>query len=351
MSEEPNPQQQRTVTVLLCGPFPPPVGGISTHIARLSDLLLKIGYSTLWCDDAAERKPAIFNIRSMNVFLYLKLVMKSDVFHIHSSIDAIRLFHLFIAFTFRKRAIVTIHSWRKSGISTKLWSFALTAMADRVIAVNSSLFDRIALPHRMQLVRPAFIPPTGVPSPLPDGIREFIAASRANDKVIACTNAFRLVTNEGVDLYGIDLCLHLFRNSDISSRCSLVCVISDPSVNKDLIDSYQEFILEHKLCRSIYLQLGPIDFCSLLISSDFSIRATNTDGDALSIRESIHFQKPCIASDCVDRPEATILFENRSIASLHSVVSSLLRARNVSHHAQSIDDSAEFYFDLFGYKQ
>lgn len=350
MSDEPTPQQQQALTVLLCGPFPPPVGGVSTHIARLSDLLLQIGYSVLWCDDAATRKTAIFNIRSMNVFVYLKLVMKSDVLHIHSSIDIIRLLHLFSAFVFRKRAIVTIHSWRRGGITSKLWSLALATMAERVIAVNVSLFDRITIPLSRRVVRPAFIPPTRAPSPLPDGIKKFIAASRAKDKVVACTNAFRLVTNEGVDLYGIDLCLHLFNSSDIFSCCSLVCVISDPSVNADLVNSYCEFIDEHNLNESIYLQLGPIDFCSLLIDSDFSIRATNTDGDALSIRESIHFQKPCVASDCVERPETTILFKNRSIASLHSAVISLLRTHKASQDVLSVDDSAKFYLDLFGYQ-
>lgn len=343
----PQSHQKASTVILLCGPYPPPVGGVSTHLARLSELLKDKGFSVLCCDDASKRKPDIYNIRSLNLYMYLKLIIRSDILHIHSSIDTIRLFHLIFAFFFRKRAIVTIHSWRKNSFISLLWSFAFRNLTEKVIAVNDKIFEKINLPGSMRITQPAFIPPPEQHRPLPTNISEFIQSARTAGKHVACTNAFRLVISENVDLYGIDLCLELFRSSDISNRCVLVCAISDPSINEELINRYTTFIKDHGLANTIYLQLGPIDFCTLLIQSDFSIRATNSDGDALSIRESIHFQKPCVASDCVERPKSTILFSNRSLPSLHSVVTSLLDMHHISLQVESVEDSTNFYLGLY----
>ena len=54
----------------------------------------------------------------------------------------------------------------------------------------------------------------------------------------------------------------------------------------------------------------------LYLTSDVFVRATNTDGNALSIKEALWFETPVIASDCVDRPEGITLFRSRSAESL-----------------------------------
>ena len=43
------------------------------------------------------------------------------------------------------------------------------------------------------------------------------------------------------------------------------------------------------------------------------VRPTNTDGDALSIREAMYFKISVIASDVTTRPENTIIFKNRDL--------------------------------------
>jgi glycosyltransferase involved in cell wall biosynthesis len=51
-----------------------------------------------------------------------------------------------------------------------------------------------------------------------------------------------------------------------------------------------------------------IDFSSLIKRSNVVVRPTRSDGDALTVRESLHFDTPIIASDCSVRPKGTILF-------------------------------------------
>jgi hypothetical protein len=54
------------------------------------------------------------------------------------------------------------------------------------------------------------------------------------------------------------------------------------------------------------------------------IRATTTDGDANSIREALSFQVPVIASDVVERPAGSVVFENRSLDDLVRAVGEVL---------------------------
>jgi hypothetical protein len=68
---------------LIAGPILPPAGGISIHIYRLEQLL-KDEFDFTFIDESPSFKKNIFNIRSLNFIRYIKLVMASDLFFIHS---------------------------------------------------------------------------------------------------------------------------------------------------------------------------------------------------------------------------------------------------------------------------
>lgn len=69
---------------------------------------------------------------------------------------------------------------------------------------------------------------------------------------------------------------------------------------------------------------------------DMFIRPTNTDGDALSIREALTLKKPAIASNVCKRPEGTVLFENRNIDDLYSKTIRMID--NYEKHKALIED-------------
>jgi hypothetical protein len=54
-----------------------------------------------------------------------------------------------------------------------------------------------------------------------------------------------------------------------------------------------------------------LSFVRLIEQADIVLRPTNTDGDALTIREALYLNKTVIASDVVKRPSGTILFKSR----------------------------------------
>lgn len=79
---------------------------------------------------------------------------------------------------------------------------------------------------------------------------------------------------------------------------------------KDL--KYSNNILNHiKKLKNVklYNNLKPSEFALILKESDIFIRATDKDGDAVSVREAIYFNKQILASDCVDRPNGVLLFK------------------------------------------
>ncbi|KAB0489594.1 glycosyltransferase [Pseudomonas psychrophila] len=334
--------------VLICGPYPDPIGGISIHIQRLATLLNRAAIGTSFCDESANKKENIFNIRSLNFIAYASLIFKSDIVHIHSSIGIFRLMHLLFAFVMRKKTIVTLHSWRNGVISSYIWSLLFNLLCSKIILVNHAISKRLKVNIAKQVLYPAFIPPLDVLGDLPIELSAFIASAKLQHKKIASSNAFRIVEHNRQDLYGLDLCIDAFSKKEISESAVLVFSISDPSTNLKKIECYLKIIAERKLEDVIYLQLGSINFYALLQSSDISIRATNTDGDALSIRESLFLNKPCIASDCTNRPEGTQLFKNRSLDSLSESILNALRAplpaRSNSGALQEIEN---FYLKLY----
>ena len=334
--------------VLICGPYPDPVGGISIHIQRLALLLNNAGSETSFCDESGNKKKHIFNIRSLNIAKYAALIYKTDIVHIHSSIGLFRLIHLFFSFIMRKKSIVTIHSWRNGLISSYMWSFVFNTFCSKIIFVNKDLARHLKVNSNKQFLFPAFIPPLDSRAALPSELCTFIDSAKHQQKKIVSSNAFRIIEHDNQDLYGLDLCIDVFSKSEISDHCVLIFSISDPSANQKKIELYQKIIADRKLEQVIYLQLGAIEVYSLLTYSDISIRATNTDGDALSIRESLFLNRPCIASDCTNRPEGTQLFKNRSIDSLSESIIRTLRAplpnRNNSGALREIES---FYLKLY----
>lgn len=333
---------------MICGPYPAPLGGVSIHIQRLGILLETQGISVVYCDESKERKDSIYNIRNLHVFNYIKLSSKSDIIHIHSSVDVLRLFHILASKILNKKTIITIHSWRKNKIQNIFWSRILSFFCHKIVFVSAETALLLNVTPSKKIIFPAFIPPPPSPSKLPDTITNFIHHSKLNGKKIVVSNAFRIVDFNDEDLYGFDLCLKAFSDPKITNKASLIFIVSDTSVNKKKIDNYIEHIHKHKLEHNILFYLGAIDFYTLLAISDVSIRSTNTDGDALSVRESIFLNIPCIASDCVGRPPEAILFKNRSSDDLIEKLAHCFEySADLTHDSQCARHIEEFYQKLY----
>ncbi|QSR36412.1 hypothetical protein CFI10_15775 [Marinobacterium iners] len=223
-----------------------------------------------------------------------------------------------------------------------MWRKILNLVADKVVVVSKDIKQKLSIDESKIEVQPAFIPPQSHSSEMPLDILDFISKARDAHKKIIVSNAFRLAQHNGQDLYGLDLCVEAFSNIEINSQAVLVFIISDPEYNHAQIEKIMVSVKSQRLESCVLIYRGAIDFFNLLQHADVSVRATNTDGDALSVRESIYLGVPCISSNCVKRPKEAILFNNRSVKSL---TDKIVKTITIKENSNTFD--ATNYFDIY----
>lgn len=299
--------------ILLIGPLPPPVGGVSIHIKRLSRLIDN-DYNIDYVDESHIIKENYFNLRTLKLPEYLNKVRKSDLLYIHSGKRQLAIFHVLIGRLFGKRVIMTLHGYPYA--NRKLINFVdsvFYSMADKIIVVNSFILDRVRLPENKCIVKWAFVPPIMEDEPqLPDYLSEWIAKRKNLGDVILSANAYQLKYFNNEDLYGLDMCIEAAgRLVKKGYKVSFVYLVSSLEKNRELYQKYLRRINESNFRDHFLLLNDTISFVRLITYSDIILRPTNTDGDALTIREAIHLGKLVVASDIIPRPAGTILFRTR----------------------------------------
>jgi len=334
--------------VVLIGPVPPPAGGISMHIHRLS-MLLEKNYNIDFIDEANPAKPQYFNIRSLNFFKYLQKIMGSDLIYVHSGNYILRMLHIIMGKLFFKKIILTLHAYPfdKKKI-VKYFEEAIYRKAHKIILVNANLFDKINLPHEKCIVQNAFLPPVmESESELPEAVIEWIARTKRKGKIIMCANAWQLEIFKNEDLYGLDMCIEAISKLKMSGcQASFIFNVASTDKLKDLYLNYQSKINELGLSDDFLLINEKLSFVKLIEKTDIILRPTNTDGDALTVREALFLNKPVVASDIVERPAGTTLFKTRDIDDMVAKLKMIISG-NKSVNAESNKESKTYYYEFY----
>ncbi len=280
-------------SLLIIGKIPPPVGGVTVHVKRLTESLRQSGFDFEFCDPGKVSAPG----------LLFRLATHSHI-HIHVSNPAIQVaFAVFCRLTFKK-LIITYHGcWgRYSALGN--WAVKLSARLAYVPIVQerASLLQALGCNPRAQQIS-TYIPGPAA-QPLPARLQAEIASRRTRYQATFCTNAWNVTFDkDGREIYGI---------SEVISRFGdypdYQLLISDPSGN------YRSYI-EQRLSQipSNILFISPLhDFRSILPHADAFIRNTSTDGVSLSIHEAQELGIPILASAAVSRPHFCSIFQDFS---------------------------------------
>lgn len=334
--------------ILFIGPVPPPFGGISIHIKRLSTLL-ENDFEIDFIDEANPAKPGYFNIRSKNPFGYIKKIAASNLIYIHSGNHILRMFHILLSKLFFKKIILTLHAYPfdKKLLMKKTEEF-IYKQADKIILVNENLFSKIKLPEKKCVVQNAFLPPVmETEVDLPDKIITEITKMKDDGKTILVANAWQLEIFKGEDLYGLDMCIEAISNlKRMNVKAGFIFNVSSTDKLKDVYLNYQAKIIELGLKDDFILINEKLSFVKLIEKTDIVLRPTNTDGDALTVREAIYLGKPVVASDVIDRPAGTILFKNRDVADLTDKLSDVIN-KNLYKGNKNTNESANTYYEIY----
>jgi glycosyltransferase involved in cell wall biosynthesis len=303
--------------ILLIGSTPPPIGGVTIHIDRFIHL-----YGEEYGFDIAVldlKKRVLFQGQRVtkNIFGIISFFLSSKIIHIHISNDSIKLFFAAASKMLFKKVIYTHHnSIVKNAIIFKLMYY----LCDKVILVNNQEIDKNLIDYQKTEVIPAFLPPYKL-EPLPNKIEKMLS----NYQTVISTNCSLYNFIDGKHVYGFDLMVDAFYGLSKNKKIKhTLLILVDPS---NTTGEFVSKLLKDKEfgTNKVLYTTQKLDFASLIKKTDITVRATRTDGDSLSIRESLYFNTPIIASDVTARPEGTITFKSDNSMDLENKILEILK--------------------------
>lgn len=343
----------------IMGYYPPPVGGISIHVKRLGELLKlhNIDYKiySVGAKDYNDQKLQLYTNRRKWAMNYM-FSKKEDLIHCHIMGWSEKAFYLLLGKLSGKKVVYTFHSYRDtydtlSGFYKLCFKF-VRRFGDGFIAVGKSdmdVFQREGFDLNKVRYIPGFIAPRDSEVMIPEYMTEFLSRHDFN----LCGNASNNNFYHDEDLYGIDLCIELTKNlKEQGVSAGFMFFLSNIS-QKDYYESLLKKIVDEDLVNDFLFVQDSLEFYHIIKQCDVFVRPTNTDGDAISIREALYFGTPALASDVVKRPEECRLFKSRDSEDLTKVTLDIM-----SHYDQvknkRVDDYGldvlRFYQDISGHQ-
>lgn len=341
--------------VLQLGPYPPPNGGVQTHIKALVDFLRQSGVSCDVMNLNRFRRPSADGIfypsNSVEVLAHL-LSHRYDVIHLHIG-GRIFLRQLGLAIVCsalpKTHCVLTFHSGGhpssdegRSAHPRTLRAFALRRF-DRIIAVNSEIaafFERLGVrPDHIRLISPHAPPSLTSASELPPPVGKFF---RDHQPLLITVGLLEPEYDLALQVEAIKRVREKWPNAGL-------LIAGSGSLHETLrqqIDS--QSYARHVL---LYGDLPHAATLQAIRRADLMLRTTWYDGDAISVREALHFGVPVIATDNGMRPAGTHLIPTRDLEALVAAIEKILnnppaRAPVVSESYRNLEEVLKVYQQL-----
>jgi glycosyltransferase involved in cell wall biosynthesis len=189
---------------------------------------------------------------------------------------------------------------------------------DRIIAVNQEIvemFTRIGVPReKIRLIPPFALPPEPPPAEIPREIRTFL------EQHSPLLLAVCLLEPEYDIALQIDAMAEVLR---VHPRAGLI-IIGAGSLEAQLRShiASKEYGASILLCGNVPRPAT----LNVMVQCDALVRTTWYDGDAVSVREALHFGLPVIASDNGMRPPGVHLIPARDPNALTIAIETVLAA-------------------------
>ncbi len=319
------------IRVILVGAVPPPYGGVTVHLRRLLEVLRQRNIDVTLFDISGQPKnlDGVVCRRWRWVVWHLLFAPKAIVhFHNFSPNNL----YLYALLGLRHTTILTLHNERFldeiarcGGLQRRLMARAFNRLGC-VIAVNDScatLAQQIVKDGAKVRVVTGFIRPQETNR---GSVPPVISDLRKQHRFLLASHAYKLAFLNGCDLYGLDLLIELTYRLVRTHGLDVATVVLLPNRGDEryylkLLSLARELGVEE---RFRIVDKATEEAVPLWSIANVMVRATNTDGESLSIMEALACGTPVIASDCVRRHPAVNLFRTRDVDDLESVAFRLL---------------------------
>ena len=349
-------------------PIPPPFGGVTIYVKRLTQKLNDDGYASgayynKIMDPSLDLNNYTFNKglsrkRFLRSFLNLvKETREYSIIHSHNVFDDVAYLWL-LALLKKKKIVITVHNDRAVSNYHKqpfIFRFFLQLLAKRspkwITVSPQGKQELLKLPIKFKdiTVLPAFIPTNDIDNSLITTLSpNLISFVNSYDKIIVFYAYKTLVDNK--DLYGSIETLMMF--SELvknTSKCGLVFCMSD--IDSDL-SFLEQLALKNDIYDKIFWQIGPIeDMYELWSISHLYVRPTMKDGDSISIREALQMNLKVVASDVAERPNGVVIYQKGNISDfLSKVLKELEKKKKVNSKTNDFENYnkiLKIYLKLF----
>ena len=296
----------------IVGPYPPPYGGVSVHIARMLPFLKSSKISYILYDQYStnlDSKKIIATNKSMAWWLGYLFRSKPKVIHIHQFSFFIFIYAFILSLSSKSKVIVSVHNENilNKGNLYKFFATFFVKVSRRCdyIIVSEKVFSALQSKHCINIrYLPAYVPPSNV---------EHKKLPSENAKPIVLFNAWKL-NNSLSKVYGFDLLAKLavhFRDYNF------YCFVGD-EVSAKFVDDY---VSENKISNinSIACE-NLIDYLSC---ADLFLRLNREDAYGVSVKEALDLGVSVIASDVCTRAKGARLFSSGSVQSLIHTINEL----------------------------
>ena len=297
-------------SIIHIGPIPPPIGGISNYLYRLSKL---------------NPDYIFINENELSKWKFLSLFkQKQKHFYYHSPSLKKRLFMWILCTVTDNRFSLVIHgdslkdSYLQGNILIRFLTKNMLRKASSIQVVNSGIAEFIRNEIKIELsnitIQHSFL------SPPPEDEKKILESYQGeipkfinNHKPLIIANGASIVFKEGVDLYGLDMCIELVaRLKPEYPDIGLLFALADLN-DQDYFDLITKRIQSLGISDHIFFMTGQKELWPLFKQADLMVRPTYNDGYGISIAEALYFGCPAVASDVCERPVGTVLFKNRDI--------------------------------------
>ncbi|XZE20411.1 hypothetical protein SH449x_000282 [Pirellulaceae bacterium SH449] len=316
--------------VLLIGKCPPPIGGVTVHFSRLVHLL------------RGRFDLLVLNL-SFQSLLYIArqtVIQRKAVVHLHSSSPYFRFLFAFGGRLLHLNLVITYHgSLGRFGRLGNFFDLASLWLCRKPLVLNDSSL-RIGLQfNRATQKISAFVPPLEIQE-LPRQLLARVSVAKQMYDCVFCTCAFNVTfDSRGKEIYGISELVEIFRH-----RPQFCLLVSDPS------KKYHEFLRQSVpiIPPNVIFLSGEHCFMAVLRKSDVFIRHTTTDGDSLSVSESLFLRRLVLATDVVSRPSGVMLYSDvDGLSSYLDRIHELLANSGGENFKVSSDEILEQYSRIY----
>jgi glycosyltransferase involved in cell wall biosynthesis len=310
------------MTVLQFGVFPPPDGGVQSNVKDIRDYLRRHGIRCGVVHLSRHRQADhddVFYPKTPLAVVKIAFSFPADIFHFHLGGQITKeLLGLYGVGTCVPgcRKVLTFHSGGYPSSPDAQRSHPLRNFVfrrfDRVIAVNQQIVEMFlgygVAREKLRLIPPYALPSEPPPAEIPESIRAFL---RDHSPLLLAVCLLEPEYDLPLQIEAMERILHNH------PRAGLL-IVGAGSLEGDL----RALIASKSWSQSILLcgNVARPATMNIMARSDLLVRTTWYDGDAVSIREALHFSLPVVASDNGMRPAGITLIPPRDIDALESAI-------------------------------